>query len=111
MNICPSLVPILIDFLSNRSMKIKFSQEQVGPFKLVGGSPQGSIIGQLSCTTGSSDNTEALNISEKDKYHYINDLNLLELILLADLLIQYDFRTHVASDVGIGQRFLPPSST
>ena len=44
MNIRPSLIPILIDFLSNRSMKIKFSQEQVGPFKLVGGSPQGSII-------------------------------------------------------------------
>ena len=111
MNIRPSLIPILIDFLSNRSMKIKFSLEQVGPFKLVGCSPQGSIIGQLSYTTGSSDNTEALNISEEDKYQYIDDLNLLELILLADLLIQYDFHTHVASDVGIGQRFLPPSST
>jgi hypothetical protein len=111
MNIRPSLIPILIDFLSNRSMKIKFNKEQVGPFPLVGGSPQGSIIGQLSYTTGSSDNTEAMNISEEDKYQYIDDLNLLELIFLSDLLIEYDFHSHVASDIGIDQRFLPPSST
>ena len=111
MNIRPSLIPILIDFLSNRSMKIKFNKEQVGPFPLVGGSPQGSIIGQMSYTTGSSDNTEAMNISEEDKYQYIDDLNLLELIFLSDLLIQYDFHSHVASDIGIDQRFLPPSST
>ena len=111
MNIRPSLIPVLIDFLSNRSMKIKFNQEQVGPFKLVGGSPQGSLIGQLCYTTGSSDNTEALNITEEDKYQYIDDLNLLEFIMLSDLLIEYDFYSHVASDISIGQRFLPPSST
>ena len=65
----------------------------------------------MSYTTGSSDNTEAMNISEEDKYQYIDDLNLLELIFLSDLLIQYDFHSHVASDIGIDQRFLPPSST
>ena len=111
MNIRPSLIPVLIDFLSNRSMKIKFNQEQVGPFKLVGGSPQGSLIGQLCYTTGSSDNTEALNITEEDKYQYIDDLNLLEFIMLSDLLIEYDFYSHVASDISLGQRFLPPSTT
>ena len=66
-NIRPSLIPILIDFLSNRSMKIKFNQEQVGPFQLVGGSPQGSFIGQLCYTNGSSDNTEEMNIRDEDK--------------------------------------------
>ena len=52
-----------------------------------------------------------MNISEEDKYLYIDDLNLLELIFMADLLIQYDLSTHVASDVGIDQRLLPPSTT
>ena len=51
MNLRPSLIPILIDFLSQRSMYIKINQEQVGPFKLVGGSPAGSFLGQLSYTT------------------------------------------------------------
>ena len=111
MNLRPSLIPILIDFLSQRSMYIKINQEQVGPFKLVGGSPAGSFLGQLCYTTGCHDNTDLLNVSEDDKYQYIDDLNLLELIFMADLLIQYDFSSHVASDVGIDQRFLPPSTT
>ena len=67
-------------------MKI-FNKEQVGPFPLVGGSPQGSFIGQLCYTTGRSDNTEAMNTSEEDKYKYIDNLNLLELICFSDLLI------------------------
>ena len=110
MGICPSLIPVLIDFLSGRSMHIKYNGKQAGPFKLVGGSPQGSFLGQLAYTTGSYDNTEQLNI-EEDKFQYIDDLDLLELIILTDVLIQNDFRAHVASDIAIGQRFLPPSST
>ena len=106
-----SIIPILIDFISKRSMKIKFNGKQAGPFDLVGGSPQGSFIGQLCYTTNSHDNTEAINIIDEDKYQYIDDLNLLELIFLADVLRQYDFFAHVASDIGIDQRFLPPSAT
>jgi hypothetical protein len=111
MKVRPSLIPILIDFLSKRSMKIKFNQKHAGPFKLVGGSPQGSLIGQTAYTTGSHDNTDPINISEEDEYQYIDDLNLLELIFLTDVLIQYNFTEHVASDIGINQRFLPPSIT
>ena len=90
---------------------MKFNGEQAGPFKLVGGSPAGSYLGQLCYTTGCYDNTEELNIEEEDKYQYIDDLNLLELIFMADLLQEYDFRNHVASDIGQDQRFLPPTST
>ena len=107
MKIRLSLVPILIDFISNRSMKIKFNSEQAGPFKLVCSSPQGSFIGQLCYTTNSHDYTETIHVSEEDEYQYIDDLNLLELIFLTDVLMQYDFRAHVASDIGLHQCFLP----
>ena len=111
MEIRPSLIPVLIDFLSGRSMRLKYNGKQAGPWDLVGGSPQGSFLGQLTYTTGSHDNTEQLNINEDDKYQYIDDLDLLELIILTDVLMEYDFHAHVASDIGIGQRFLPPAST
>ena len=111
MGIRSSLIPMLVDFWSNRSMKIKYNREQAGPFSLVGGSPQGSFLGQICYTTGSYDNTEAISISEDDKYQYVDDLDLLELIFMTDVLIQYDFLHHVASDIGIDQCFLPPSST
>ena len=29
--------------------------------------------------------------------------------MLADILIEYDFREHVASDIGVNQKFLPVS--
>ena len=86
MGIRSSLIPILVDFLSNRSMKIKYNREQVGPFRLVGGSPQGSFLGQICYTTGSYDNTEAINISEDGKNQYVDDLDLLELIFMTDVL-------------------------
>ena len=75
----------------------------------MGGSQQGSFLGQICYTTGSHDNTEQLNVDEDDKLQYIDDLDLLQLIILTDILMQYDFRAHVASD--IGQRFLPAAST
>ena len=99
------------DFLSGRSMRLKFNGKEAGPWQLVGGSLQGSFLGQLSYTTGSYDNTEQLDINEDDKFQYIDDLDLLDLIILTDVLIEYNFRAHVASDIAIGQRFLPPSAT
>ena len=111
MGVRPSLIPILIDFLTKRSMKIKFNGKEAGPFSLIGGSPQGSYIGQICFTTGSHDNTEEEEVDPEDKYQYIDDLKLLEIIFLADVLIEYDFQAHVASDIAIDQRFLPPANT
>ena len=34
---------------------------------------------------------------------------MLELVLLGDILTEYDFKQHVASDVGVDQKFLDPS--
>ena len=111
MGVRSSLVPVLIDFLSDRSMQIKFNGKTAGPFDLVGGSPQGGILGGISYSAGSNDNTEAIEVDDEDKYQYVDDLNLLELIIMSDILIQYNFRAHVASDIAVGHRFLPPSAT
>ena len=98
-----SLIPVLIDFLSGRSMKLKFNGEQAGPFELTGGSPAGSFLGHLFYTTVCHDNTEQLDIEEEDKYQYIDDLTLLELIFMSNLLQEYDIRSHLASDIGLDQ--------
>ena len=43
----------------------------------------------------------------EDRFKYIDDLSVLQLICLTGLLIDYDFSQHVASDVGIDEQFLP----
>ena len=73
---------------------------------LVGGGPQGSLIGQLTYLVSSDECPQV--VETDDGYKYIDDLEELELVFLAGILVDYDFTTHVASYVGIDNNFLPP---
>jgi hypothetical protein len=55
-------------------------------------------------------NNNADIISSADRFKYINDLTVLQLVCLSGLLIKYNFIEHIASDVGVGQSFLPPDT-
>ena len=46
-------------------------------------------------------------VETEDGYKYIDDLEVVELVALAGILIEYNFDEHIASDVGIDQKFLP----
>ena len=46
----------------------------------------------------------------EDRFKYIDDLSVLQLICLSGLLVDYNFFEHVASDIGIDDRYLPASS-
>ena len=77
-------------------------------YPLIGGGPQGSQIGQNQYLAASYDNAQI--VSEDDQFKYCDDLEILDVILLGNILIEYDFTQHVASDIGIGQLFLPPEN-
>ena len=104
----PSLIPLLISYLSNRSMKVKFNGGESDLVDLVGGGPQGTPLGQLEYLVYSNDNADM--VSPNDRYKYIDDLTILQLICLSGLLREYNFDEHVASDIGIDQLYLPASS-
>ena len=42
----PSLIPLLSSYLSDRSMRVKFNGEVSELFALIGGGPQGTLLGQ-----------------------------------------------------------------
>ena len=42
------------------------------------------------------------------RYKYVDDLSVLELVMLASLLTEYNFKQHVASDIGIDELYVPP---
>ena len=46
----------------------------------------------------------------EDRYKYIDDLSVLELVMVTGFLREYDFYQHIASDIGIDQVYLPPDS-
>ena len=74
---------------------------------LIGGGPQGSQNGLNTYFCACNDNADHVAID--DQFKYCDDLQVLELVLLGDILTEYNFHQHVASDVGIGQQYLSPN--
>ena len=104
----PSIIPLIASYLTDRKMKVKFNGEMSEFLALIGGGPQGTLIGQIEYLVQSNDNADM--IAPEDSFKYIDDLSILQLVLLAGLVTDYNFYNHVASDIGIDDMFLPPDS-
>ena len=104
----PNLIPLLISYLDERKMKVKFNGAESETYSLIGGGPQGSLIGQIMYLVQSNDNANI--VDSQDRFKYIDDLSILQIVTLAGLVKSYNFHEHVASDIGIDQVYLPASS-
>ena len=106
MGVRPSLISVIIEYLEDRQMSVCYNTAWSKWHKLVGGAPQGSWLGQTSYISASDD--AASWLEDEDRFKYCDDLSILELIMLGDILTEYDYKSHVPSDVGIGQKFIQP---
>ena len=104
----PSLIPLLISYLSDRKMSVRFNNEVSEILTLIGGGPQGTLLGGLEYIVQSNDNSDC--VDSKDRFKYIDDLSILQLIFLSGLLVEYNFMQHVPSDIGADEKYLPPES-
>ena len=75
---------------------------------LVGGGPQGTLLGQIEYLVKSNDNADM--VPPEDRFKYIDDLSVLHLVCMSDILTEYDFRQHVPSDIATDSLYLPPDS-
>ena len=100
-----SIAKVIIDFLNERKMEVKMNNHTSTHFDLVGGGPQGSLIGQLIYIISSDDAAE--DIPDEDKFKYVDDLSAVDKVT-TDQLQDYDVLSHVPSDVATGQKFLAP---
>jgi hypothetical protein len=105
----PSIVPLLIDYFTGRKMTVKFNTGRSSIINLIGSFPEGSLIGQDSYVVSSNDCASMTD--PEDRYRYIDDLEITDLITMAGLLIDYDVWTHVPSDIGVHQKYLKPEHT
>ena len=103
-----SLITLLISYLTDRKMRVKFNDEVSELLTLIGGGPQGTLLGGLEYLVQSNDNADA--ISPEDRFKYIDDLSILQLVLMSGLLVEYNFHQHVASDIGIDMKYLPATT-
>ena len=106
MGLRPSLAPLVAYYLTRRHCTVKFNSAESNFTQLTGGFPQGSLIGQDAYLVTSDDCADHIN--EEDKYRYIDNMEILELVRMTGILIDYDCQAHVPSDIGTHQQFLPP---
>ena len=105
----PALVPLLVNFFQDRKMSVKWKGHKSTLRSLNGGGPQGGTLGIEEYLSQSNGNTDFLN--QDEKYKYIDDLSMLELINLISIgIASYNFKEHVAADIGIDSNYLPPEN-
>ena len=103
-------MPVLINYFQDRKMKVKWHGGLSSEQNMPGGGPQGCHMGQLEYSSKSNDSGSC--VDPQDRYKFVDDMSLLELInLITCGIASYNFRNHVASDIAIGQKFLPSKIT
>ena len=103
----PALIPVLVNYFQNREMKVKWHGCHSLPRKVNGGGPQGASLGLLEYLSQS--NNSADMVSESDRFKFIDDLSILEIVnLLTVGLTSYNLKHHVPSDLNIHNQFISP---
>ena len=102
----PTLIPLLISYFQERKMQVKWHGLTSTIRDLPGGGPQGCTFGLLEYK--SNTNNSADHVPVNMRFKFVDDLSMLEkLNLILCGLSSYNFHNHVASDIGIHQKYLP----
>ena len=103
----PSLIPLLINYFQDREMSVKWHGCQSVPRRINGGGLQGATIGILEYLSQSNDN--AWCVSQKDRFKFLDDLSLLEIVNLLTIgLSSYNVRRQVPNDIPHHNQFIEP---
>ena len=108
MGVRPALVPVLVSYLSDRQMQVTVNNIYSITHKLPGGGPQGTLLGLIEYFVQSNDNANC--VDPKLRFKFVDDLTVLELVMMTGLLTEYNFKAHVASDIGIDEQYIPATS-
>ena len=68
MGVSPSLVPILVSYLSNRQMQVRYNDAYSSTHSLPGGGPQGTLVGLIEYFVQSNDNADCVDQEMRFKF-------------------------------------------
>ena len=85
-------------------MSVRFNNEASEILTLIGGGPQGILLGGLEYIVLGNDNSDC--VDSKDRFKYIDDFSILQLIFLSGLLVEHEFMQRIPSDIGADVKYL-----
>ena len=92
MGVRPSVIHLLVSYLTDRQMQVRFNGAYSGTYKLPGGGPQGTLLGLIEYFVQSNDNADCVEPELRVKY--LDDLSVLELVMLGRFLCEYNFKQY-----------------
>ena len=105
----PGLIPVLINYFQDRKMSVKWHGCRSLPRNINGGGPQGATLGILEYLSQSNDSANL--VSEEDRFKFVDDLSILEIVdLLTVGITSYNLKMHVPSDVPVHNQFIPATN-
>ena len=94
----PALVPVLVNYFQDRKMSVKWHGCRSIPKQINGGGPQGATLGILEYLAQSNNSADC--VSESDRFKFIDDLTILEIVnLLTVGLSSFNMKHQVSTDI------------
>ena len=101
----PALIPVLINYLQDRTMRVKWHGQISTERKLNGGGPQGATFGIWQYLAQSNENANC--VDPEYRFKFVDDLTVLEKInLLAIGLASINVKLSVPNDIPVHNQFI-----
>ena len=94
----PCLIPILMSFFENRTMKVKWHNVMSSTKKLPGGGPQGTSLGIWSYLSQTNDNPEGAD--QEDIFKFVYDKTTLEVLNLLNIgMASHNLKANIPNNI------------
>ena len=105
----PALIPVLINYFQDREMSVKWHGCRSAARKVAGGGPQVATIGLLEYLSQSNNSADC--VTESDRFKFIDDLSVLEIVnLLTVGLTSFNLKHQIPSDIPQHNQYIPPDN-
>ena len=105
----PCLIPLLVNYFQDRKMSVSWHGCSSVPRTINGGGPQGATLGILEYLAQSNNIADC--VSTEDRFKFIDDLTILEIVNLLTIgITSYNIKNHVPSDVLDTNKYIPPQN-
>ena len=105
----PSLIPILTNYFQNRKMSVKWHGQRSVPRILKGGGPQGATLGLIEYLSQSNNSADVVDV--KDRFKFVDDLSILEIVNLLTVGITcFNLKNSVPADIPTHNQYIPPDN-
>ena len=101
----PALIPVLINYFQGRKMSVKWHGCRSVAKDIKGGGPQGATLGLLEYMSQSNHSADCVDV--KDRFKFVDDLSILEIVnLLTVGISSMNIKNSVPSDLPCHNQFI-----